>query len=400
LLHPRHFLDISTTDLLFGASGFLNGEDGERKLESLESDLGAGVLVTFSVRSAWDLLLGTLDLPGGSEVIMSAVTIPDMARIVEAHGLVVIPVDLDPETMIPRMDLYSRAFTPKTRLVLLAHLLGGSYNIGPYADVANARGVPLVEDCAQSFEGPHGWGSSRALVSLFSFGSIKTSTSLGAAVAVIRDGSLFERMRRTHITRPIQDSEMFAKKATKYLGVQGFRSPILYGAVAQMVSQSVGGLDGFISRTVKGFRAGPTDALLGQLRQRPSAAQVALLRRRMENFDGRRLAARTERGELLLRKLDGVGIVLGGKQPRRTHWLFAISVHDPHALIARLRGEGFDATQGTTTIGPIKAPADRKEFEPSVIREAMSRAVFLPAYPEMPEREVSRMIQSIVSAIV
>jgi len=333
-------------------------------------------------------------------VIMSAVTIPDMARIVEEHGLVIIPVDLDPETMTPRIDLYERAFSPRTRLVMVAHLLGGSFDVTPYADIANARGIPLVEDCAQAFRGPGSWGSERALASFFSFGSIKTSTSLGAAVAMVRDRDVLERMRTIHATRPLQGSDAFARKAMKYLGMQGLHSRLLYGAVAQVVSRSDGGLDGFIRRSVKGFPAGNGDLLLKHLRQRPGAAQAALLRRRLERFDSRRLDARAERGEFLQHSLRDAGFVLGRQQPKRTHWLFAISVDDPCRLIHRLRKAGFDATQGATTIGPLTPPAERNDFDPRVIREAMSRAVFLPAYPELPRREASRLIQSIVSAIV
>ncbi len=394
-LHSRHYLDISTTDLLFGARGFGNRQDGERELVSLEAELGPKALITFSVRSAWDLLLYTLNLPPGSEVIMSAVTIPDMPRIAEAHGLVVIPVDVDPETMMPRLDLYQNAFRPQTRLVLLAHLMGGAFDPRPYAEVAARRGVPLVEDCAQAYRGPDWWGSDSTLASFFSFGSIKTSTSLGAGVAVVRNSGVLERMRQVHLTRPIQDCRRFAGKAARYLAVQGFRSPVVYGAVASVASHAKGGLDGFISRTVKGFPAGSSDELLRKLRQRPSPAQVALLRRRLEAFDPGRLEARASRGEFLRERLASAGMVLGRNQPRRTHWLFAIAVGRPQRLIRRLREAGFDATQGATTIGPIVAPCEYPEFEPSEIREAMSRAVFLPAYPEMSESETNRMIDCI-----
>jgi len=395
VLHARHFLDISTSDLLFGASGFTNMDDGDRRLESLEADIGQGALVTFSVRSAWDLLLGVLNLPAGSEVIMSAVTIPDMPRIAKAHGLTVIPIDLDPATMMPRIDIYRQAFNPRTRLVLLAHLLGGKFDLTPYADIADQKRVPLVEDCAQAFESPDSWGSRRAVVSLFSFGSIKTSTSLGAAVAVVRDADVYDCMRRVHATRPLQKCDRFARKATRYLAVQGFRSPIIYGAVATVASRSRGGLDGFISRTVKGFAASSCEELLLKLRQRPSPAQVALLRRRIERFDSRRIEARAGRGEHLRHELANAGLVLGRDQLHRTHWLFAIAVDDPQTLITRLRAAGFDATQAASTICTVSAPRDKQQFDPEIIRDAMSRAVFLPAYPEMQEREVDRLIDSI-----
>lgn len=394
-LYPRHYLDISTTDLLRSASGKFNGRNAASEARHLEAEIGPDAIVTLSVRSAWDLVLTALDLPPESEVIMSAVTIPDMARIVEAHGLVPIPIDLDPATMTPRIDLYSRAFNSRTRVVLLAHLLGGSFDTSRYATIAELQGVPLIEDRAQAFRGTHDWGASRATASLFSFGSIKTCTALGGGVAIVRDPALLQRMHAIHAEYSTVESADFSRKARKYLGVQGFRSPLFYGAVAGIASRGRDGLDGFISRTVKGFRAASSDDLLPQLRRRPSGAQIALLRRRLDRSDGKRLSERTERGELLQEELSLVCDVLGRAQLKRTHWLFAVLDDDPGSLIARLRAEGFDATQGATTIGPLRAPHRRKEFEPHVIRRAMSRAVFIPAYPEMPSRDAARLVNAI-----
>ena len=57
--------------------------------------------VFLSVRTALDLLLEAWALPRGSEVLMSAVTIPDMVAIVRHHGLVPVPVDLDMRRLAP-----------------------------------------------------------------------------------------------------------------------------------------------------------------------------------------------------------------------------------------------------------------------------------------------------------
>jgi dTDP-4-amino-4,6-dideoxygalactose transaminase len=394
-LYPRHYLDISTRDLILAASGGFNACDAQRETRALESDIGPEALVTLSVRSAWDLILTAMDLPRGSEVIMSAVTIPDMALIAEAHGLTVIPIDLDPATMTPDADLYSRAFSPRTSLVVLAHLLGGSFDATPYARLAAAYGVPVIEDRAQAFTGRHDWGCPSAMATLFSFGSIKTCTALGGAIAIVRDPLLLESIRAIQNEMPVHEAQIFSRKARKYLGVQGFRSRVVYGAVAGVASRGESGLDGFISRTVKGFRAASPNALLEQLRFRPSGAQVALLRRRLDRFDGSRLSARTERGEVLQRELSMVCEVLGSAQPSRSHWLFAVIADNPRGLIARLRNAGFDATQGATTIGPLSAPHSHKDFEPHTIRDAMSRAVFIPTYPEMPSRDAARLVHTI-----
>jgi perosamine synthetase len=399
-LYPRHYLDISTRDLLLSASGSYANGNPQHEIKLAEQDIGADAMVTLSVRSAWDLALSAFDFPAGSEVIMSAVTIPDMQRIVEAHGLVAVPIDLDPATMAPRLDLYRRAFNDKTRIVMIAHLLGGSFPVGPYADIADVHNVPLVEDRAQAFIGPHDWGSSRAAISLYSFGSIKTSTALGSAVAVVRDSKLQDRMRDIQSQWPFQDDRTFARKAAKYLAVQGFKSPQFYAAIANVAARGELGLDGFISRTVKGFKASSTDGLLALLRQRPSGAQVSLLRKRLDSFDGKRLAARAERGELLREELSLVCDVPGHAQLHRTHWLLAVTVGHPRGLIERLRAAGFDATQGATTIGALNAPAHKPEFRPVGIQTAMSNAVFLPAYPEMPSHAAATMLNVIFAFTV
>lgn len=394
-LYPRHYLDISTRDLILSASGANFDANASDEIVLAQKQIGSRALVTFSARSAWDLALTAFDFPAGSEIIMSAVTIPDMKRIAEAHGLVVIPIDLDPDTMAPRVDLYERAFSPRTRAVILAHLLGGSFDLAPYADIADAYEVPVIEDRAQAFVGADDWGSDRAMISLYSFGSIKTATALGTGVAIVRDLLLRQKMEEIQSQWPFQDARAFARKAAKYLAVQGFRLPQVYAAVANVADRGERGLDGFIARTVKGFRAASTDQLLALLRQRPAGAQVSLLRKRFTTFDSARLVARAERGELLMRELSLVCRVLGHDQPHRTHWLLAVCVRDPRGLIVRLRAAGFDATQGATTIGAIDAPADRMQFDPKGIRGAMSNAVFIPAYPEMPAHAAATMLNVI-----
>lgn len=61
----------------------------------------AAVAPFLSVRTAFDLYLRALKLPRGSVVICSALTIPDIVTIFEEHGLVLVPVDLDPDTLAP-----------------------------------------------------------------------------------------------------------------------------------------------------------------------------------------------------------------------------------------------------------------------------------------------------------
>ncbi len=77
------------------------------------TDPSANLLVTVSVRTAWSLLLKVLDLPKGSEILMTSINIPDMAQIVREYGLIPVPVDIHLESTAPTLDDIKAVVTPK-----------------------------------------------------------------------------------------------------------------------------------------------------------------------------------------------------------------------------------------------------------------------------------------------
>jgi dTDP-4-amino-4,6-dideoxygalactose transaminase len=127
----RKRFDIGWLDMLDGGLGCLACWDragAQQAVERLWSSEG-DALACLSVRTGWDLLLSAADFPPGSEVLMSAVTIPDMAQIIEHHGLTPVPLDLDPETMLPSPEQIEAAVTLRTKAVLVAHLFGTSSSL-------------------------------------------------------------------------------------------------------------------------------------------------------------------------------------------------------------------------------------------------------------------------------
>ncbi|MBA2535674.1 MAG: aminotransferase class V-fold PLP-dependent enzyme, partial [Rubrobacter sp.] len=204
-VHARHRLDLSIKDILFGILSC--GLRGRREWLGTEI-LGLCAarnegLVCYSVRSGWDLWLGAKDLRAGDEVLVSAVTHPDIVRIIRAHGLRAVPVDIDPETLALRPCMLEAALTPRTRVVLVAHLFGGRMDLGPVARFAREHGLPLVEDCAQAFQGPDAVGDPAADVSMYSFGTLKTSTAMGGAVFRVRDRGVLRSMRELQAAYPV-----------------------------------------------------------------------------------------------------------------------------------------------------------------------------------------------------
>jgi dTDP-4-amino-4,6-dideoxygalactose transaminase len=387
-LYPRLLLDITVRDLVLGQLACVLAWRRERLARRVLAGGLAGDLVCFSVRTGFDLLLEALALPKGSEIVFSALTHPDMPRIAGAHGLRAIPVDIDLHTLAPRLDLLERALSDRTRVVVVAHLFGSRVDLGPIAGLARRRGLLLVEDCAQGLREGGQQGDGLADVSMFSFGTIKTATALGGALLRVSDPDLAARMRAAQESRPVESRRCRLAKDSKILVLVLIGRPRLYALLARLVPD----LDGLVNRSVRAF---PGDALLGQIRQRPSAPLLWLLAWRVRAFDGQRVLRRAEAGEDVLAKLPAGLMHPGADALDRTHWVFPVLADRPDELVARLRAEGFDAARATSGIAAVAAPPDRPHLRPVEAERIMRSVVFLPVYPELAADERERMLEVI-----
>ena len=145
-----------------------NAADHERRIAS-QLPRPEEAVTCFSVRSGFDLLLTALDFPKGSEILLSAMTLGHMADIVRAHGLVPVPVDLDPETMAPDMDALKRGIGPETRMLVVAHLFGGRCRMDGFVEICRRGNILLVEDMAQALGSGKQWGGGQSDTAMFSF---------------------------------------------------------------------------------------------------------------------------------------------------------------------------------------------------------------------------------------
>ena len=384
---PRGRLDIPWSDLVAAAASCLTpGAAGAltRRVETLWSDDG-DPFVCLSVRSGFDLLLTVLAYPPGSEILVSAVTIRDMVRIVEHHGLVPVPVDLDMRTLTVKTESLKGAVTPKTKALLVAHLFGSRMPLDDAADFARQRGLLLIEDCAQSFTGLDYRGHHGSDVSMFSFGPIKTSTALGGALLRVKDAGLRARMRSLHASYPMQGRWGFFKRVARFSLVRFMLQPRPFTLLCAALRLLGKNHDEIISHSVRGF-SGPD--FLANIRRRPSYPLLALLRRRLIRADSRRIARRIAAAQDLLCGVPALARP-GGDAAYHSYWTFPVSPDDPDGLVRHLFQQGFDATRGSWSLYCVPAPDGR--LSPTEALESMRRVVYVPAYPEIPTEERERL---------
>ncbi|MCU0711578.1 MAG: DegT/DnrJ/EryC1/StrS family aminotransferase [Pirellula sp.] len=395
---PRKLLDITWPNLLCGGLRCLwPGNISKHETNILNCFGGPEkALVCLSVRSGFDLLLQSLQLPAGSEVIMSAVTIPDMVRIVKHHGLVPVPVDLDFETLAPPIQSLTQARTARTKLIVIAPLFGTSIPMEPIITFARENNVLVVEDCAQSFRGWDNIQSTIADVSLYSFGPIKTSTALGGAVATVHDERLLSQMRRVQASYPLQSRFEYAQKVMKYSLLKLASARSIYSIVFSLIKMLGRDPDTTINQLAKNFSPGE---LIKRIRARPAKALVALLARQQKTYPTSRINQRMNLGKRLTSQLrqgspEHMILIPGTAASEHSHWVFPLKVAISDRGLSRLRKNGFDVTT-KHNLTVIDSAEDTIGGDVPGMRDLFSRIAFLPVYPEFSSADIDMLAQLI-----
>ena len=392
----RMRLSIGWADLAIGIAGAIVAHDRagrQRRIERFWSPDG-DALVSFSVRSGFDLLLQALALPAGSEILFSALNVKGMIKIAERHQLVPVPVDLDLDHMAPKRQALERAITPQTRAIVVAHLFGARFPLEPLLELVRRHDLLLIEDCAQAFDGRAYVGHPATDVAMFSFGPLKTATALGGAVLGIRDQDIREKMRALQSNYPVQRNRAHLVRLIKFAGLKLISTRAVFGILIKLVTLTGREYEDTISEAVRGV------AKLGsakKIRYRPSAALLALLERRLRRWRADAHAPQVRAGELLRRNLGDAVTCPGIRNASHKYWVFPILAEDPPAMISALRDAGFDGAKSprAATIAP---PDDRPELDPTTARQALAKLVILPCYPAMPTAELVRQAEVVRTA--
>ncbi len=350
-------------------------------------------LACLSVRTGFDLFLAALDLPRGSEVLVSAITIPDMVRIIEHHGLVAVPVDLDPQRMAPSAEQWRQAITPAAKMILVAHLFGGRTEMGPILELARQHNLLVVEDCAQAFAGIQYEGDPQADASMFSFGTIKYGTALGGAILRVRDREVLAKMRAAQETYPLQSRWPYFKRLAKYAMLKGLAARPICASFVHACRALGYNYDRMVNAAARGF---PGDDFFAQIRHRPSPSLLAVLERRLKRRGAARCERHAAKGKALADKLQGAMPCPGTTVAPNTYWVFPVLVGRPTELMEHLTRAGFDATQGQSMC-VVSPPADRTNQKAAAAEELLANLVFLPFYPELPPAEARRLAETVLA---
>jgi dTDP-4-amino-4,6-dideoxygalactose transaminase len=161
------------------------------------------------------LALAALDIGPGDEVILPPFTFFATLGSVMRLGATPVFADIDPLTYNLDPVQFEAKITPNTKAVIPVHLFGQCADMSPIWEIANAHGIAVVEDAAQSFGADYQGRRCGTLgrIACFSFYPSKNLGALGdAGMVTTNDAAVARKMAALRV----HGSE--AKYVHKYLG--------------------------------------------------------------------------------------------------------------------------------------------------------------------------------------
>jgi len=155
------------------------------EVESFEKELASYVRVDHAIACASGsdallLALMALDVKPGDEVVTVSFTFIATAGAIARLGARPVFVDIEPDTYTIDPKKVEAAITAKTKAIIPVHLFGLAADMNPIMEVAEKRGIPVVEDAAQAI-GAHYAGRKVGSIGLCGCFSFFPSKNLGAA---------------------------------------------------------------------------------------------------------------------------------------------------------------------------------------------------------------------------
>ncbi|MBN1341701.1 MAG: DegT/DnrJ/EryC1/StrS family aminotransferase [Phycisphaerae bacterium] len=188
--------------------------------DSLEKEFAARlgrkyVQAVSSCTNALACSLAAFGVGPGQEVIVPGFFWVATVGAIVRSGAIPVLVEIDDSYTIDPADL-QRKITDKTGLILPVHMCGVPTNMPAIMEIARARGVPVLEDCAQANGATLGGKQVGTFgeMAVFSFQMNKNITAGEGGMIVTDDEKLYLRANAAHDLgvpwvggQPVQDSE-------------------------------------------------------------------------------------------------------------------------------------------------------------------------------------------------
>jgi len=95
--------------------------------------------------------IAAVDPEPGDEIITTPITDMGALTPIVYQGAVPVFADVDPSTYNVTAKTIEERISERTKAIIVTHLFGNPCEMNSIMELANAKGIPVIEDCAQAF---------------------------------------------------------------------------------------------------------------------------------------------------------------------------------------------------------------------------------------------------------
>ena len=386
------------------------------RVEALEARFAAelqsreAVLLSHA-RVALLAILRALDLPPGSEVLMTPVTIPDVVNAVLVAGLRPVFVDLGERTCNVDPAALAARVSPAARVVLITHLSGLASPMDEILRIAEASKLVVLEDCSQAM-GTRYRGKllgTFGKAGFYSLSTLKPVASFHGGLAITDDSTLAAALRSAARSMPLPSRRWLLKMFARDAILHAASHPLPFSLVGYY---GMTALERFAPAIVDELQRGNLvyDAARRAARVKRKTeiaasffaaytdAQAVLAEGCLDDLDAgnRRRAELAARLHRRLEQASVPGLVRLDPHGSPTFWRYPLWTSDPEALRRSLRRRGIDAAR-TNLCCASREPAfaDLAASTPNGAA-FVDRMVFLPLHPNLDERDLDHTANAVI----
>jgi perosamine synthetase len=99
--------------------------------------------------------IAAIDPEPGDEIITTPITDMGALTPIVYEGAIPVFADVDPITCNVTAATIEDRLSDRTKAIIVTHLFGSPCDMTPIMELANARGIPVIEDCAQAYLAEH-----------------------------------------------------------------------------------------------------------------------------------------------------------------------------------------------------------------------------------------------------
>jgi len=132
----------------------------------------------------------------GDEIVTTSITDMGALTPIIFQGAIPVFADVDPKTLNVTAETIEKVLSEKTKAIIVTHLFGNPCEMKAIMELANRRGIPVIEDTAQSFlatvDGKY--VGTIGKIGAFSFQQGKQMTTGEGGIVVTDDEEIARRM--------------------------------------------------------------------------------------------------------------------------------------------------------------------------------------------------------------